>query len=168
MQVETHLRRQKLKSEDLAVVKEWRKNQKRGTGNDADFPEELLDPKNKKRKELLDRAGPVKVGGLHASRKRQAKDAKYGGGGEKRFKKDNDKNSAADMSGFSRRRNSAGTGPSSRKPGMKNGFPMSPERKGGRGGSGGGGRGGASGGFGARPKKTATRRPGKDARSQRR
>lgn len=166
MQVETHLRRQKLKNEDLAVVKEWRKNQKRGA-NDADFPEELLDPKNKKRKELLDRAGPVKVGALRASKKRQAKDAKYGGGGEKRFKKDNDKDSSADMSGFSRRRNAAGTGPSSRKPGMKNGFPMSPERKGGRGGPN-ARTGGPSGGFGARPKKTATRRPGKDARTQRR
>lgn len=147
----------------MAVVKEWRKNQKRGA-NDANFPEELLDPKNKKRKEMLDKAGPVKVGPLKPGRKRQAKDAKYGRGGEKRTKKDNDSRSSADMSSFSKRRNSAGTG----RPGAgtKNGFPMSPERKGGSGGRS-SRQGGPSGGFGTRPKKTSSHRPGKDARSRR-
>ena len=140
----------------MAVVKEWRKNQKRGAG-DENFPEELLDPKNKKRKELLERAGPVQVAGLKKSKKRAAKDAKYGGGGAKRFKKDNDASSSADMSSFSKRRNNAGVGKPQPKYG-NNGFPMSPKAR----------QGGPSGGFGSRAKKVATRRPGKDARAQRR
>lgn len=107
--METHLRRQKLKAEDMAVVKEWRKNQKRGSNN-TEFPEELLDPKNKKRKELLESSGPLQVKGLTKSKKRQAKDNKYGRGGAKRFKRDNDSESASDMSGFSKKRNQAGVG----------------------------------------------------------
>lgn len=138
----------------MAVVKEWRKNQKRGASEE--FPEELLDPKNKRRKELLEKAGPVKVG-LNKSKKRLAKDSKYGNGGAKRFKKDNDVDSASDMSGFSRRRNAAGPrGGRTDQKKTSNGFPMSPQKR------------GTGGGFGVRNKKVATRRPGKDARAQRR
>lgn len=41
------------------------------------------------------------------SRKRKAKDEKYGFGGFKRHKKDNSSESASDMSGFSRSKNKA-------------------------------------------------------------
>jgi rRNA-processing protein EBP2 len=149
VQVETHLRRQKLKAEDMAVVKEWRKNQKRGANSETEFPEELLDPKNKKRKELLEANGPVQVRGLTKSKKRAGKDAKYGRGGPKRFKRDNDSESAADMGGFSKRKNAAGTGPkaSSSRSGPSS-FPSRPEKK----------------GFGQRSPKSPARRPGKTAR----
>ena len=165
MQVETHLRRQKLKAEDMAVVKEWRKRQKRGSNDTNEFPEELLDPKNQKRRELLESAGPVQVKGLTKGKKRLAKDAKYGSGGAKRFKKANDAESAADMGGFSRKRNSMGP---------RGGTPQRTSFGGGSGGGGGGGGGSGGfqktaqrktgGGFGNRPKKMATRRPGKDSR----
>lgn len=132
----------------MAVVKEWRKRQKRGANDAGDFPEELLDPKNKKRRELLDAAGPIQVKGLTKSKKRLGKDAKYGAGGAKRFKKTNDAESAADMGGFSRRKNAAGPRGGVAQSG---GFSKTPQRK-------------TGGGFGNRPKKVASRRPGKNAR----
>ena len=149
------MRRQKLKAEDMAVVKEWRKRQKRGTSDSSEFPEELLDPKNKKRRDLLEAAGPVQVKGFTKGKKRLAKDAKYGSGGAKRFKKTNDAESAADMGGFSKRRNSQGAGVprSQAQRSSAGGFPSTPQRKN-----------GAGGGFGQRPKKVAQRRPGKAAR----
>jgi hypothetical protein len=135
----------------LAVVKEWRKKQKRGgSGADTEFPEELLDPKNPMRKALLAKS-PVAAPSLQKSKKRKAKDERYGNGGAKRFKKANDGASAADMSGFSRKGNALGTGPKKPTSGMRNGFPTNPQKS-------------SGGGFGQRPKKVATRRPGKDAR----
>lgn len=130
----------------MAVVKEWRKRQKRGGNADTEFPEALLDPKNAKRKEYLS-ANPVGPVGLKKGRKRQAKDAKYGSGGAKRFKKTNDVDSASDMSGFSRRKNAV----TQQRP---TGFPKSPQNR-----SGGGG-------FGQRPKKVISRRPGKANRQR--
>lgn len=82
----------------MAVVKEWRKQKKRGGHDmDEDFPEHLLDPKNAERKNLLAKSGPIKVE-LKKSKRREGKDLKYGNG-PKRSRK-NTAASSADMSDF--------------------------------------------------------------------
>lgn len=99
VQVETQLRREKAKAEDINVVKQWRKQQKNALNKDEEFPEELLDPKSAKRVAFTKPD--------NRNKKRKAKDEKYGYGGLKRHKKGNTSESSADLSGFSTARNKA-------------------------------------------------------------
>lgn len=105
------------------------------------------------------------------SKKRRVRDAKYGFGGQKKLKKQNDARSAADTSGFSASRNRA------LPPGVKGagGRAGGGARGGGAGGGGGGGGGGESGGrpksagkgFRGKPNAGANR-PGKAQRDKKR
>ena len=102
------------------------------------------------------------------SRRKDAKDAKYGFGGKKRRVKANDEDSAADVSGFRSRENkSMFQGMSDRAPGRGGGRGAFSGGRGGRGGGGrgmrggrGGSRGGGRGGRGGAGKN----RPGKAVR----
>lgn len=97
--------RAKQKRETLDKIKSLKKKKRGGMDNDDEFQialeEATRDDKhdNKRRK---------------PNGKRLAKDAKYGSGGMKRFKRTNDSKSSADVSDFSNHRKSGGGSKSSR------------------------------------------------------
>lgn len=96
--------KQQSKKVQLDAVKKWRQDRKQSGGGDAggageDFDVGILDEAENKvsKKRKADSPAP------HQSRKRQAKDQKFGFGGKKRGSKRNTAESAADMSdGFGR------------------------------------------------------------------
>jgi rRNA-processing protein EBP2 len=96
--VEVKQKREKQKKEDLDAIKQWRKTGRDGE-NDAElFPEALLDSSSTLRKEIRDRQVMQQGDRPRPNKKRQYKDKKFGHGGVKRTKKNNDTTSASDIS----------------------------------------------------------------------
>jgi rRNA-processing protein EBP2 len=99
--VQTKLKREQNKKEDLNAIKNWRKMQKNVDTRQEEFPEALLQEGSKVRRDIAEkvnnRSGP--------SKKRKAKDQKYGYGGVKRGKKGNTADSAMDTSQWSAKQN---------------------------------------------------------------
>lgn len=91
VQVATLQKRQLEKRETLDKIKSLKKKRKQSEIGDNDFDvgiEEATDDNNRRKPNY----------------KRAAKDAKYGSGGMKRFKRKNDADSSADVTGFSQRK----------------------------------------------------------------
>lgn len=91
MQVATLQSRQKEKRETLEKIKSLKKKRKHNEIGDSEFDVGIEEAATEKRSE--NRHKP--------NGKRLAKDAKYGKGGMKRFKRKNDAQSSSDITGFS-------------------------------------------------------------------
>mmetsp|Transcript_16993 Transcript_16993/g.40545 ORF Transcript_16993/g.40545 Transcript_16993/m.40545 type:complete len:289 (-) Transcript_16993:18-884(-) len=95
MQAERNKQKAQEKKRSMEEVTKWRKQrQKSGFQGDAEFD---LDSFNRKPKKAGER---ISDGFATKSKKRQFKDSKFGFGGRKRLKKQNDAFSAADMSSY--------------------------------------------------------------------
>ncbi|SCV01688.1 LAMI_0G13080g1_1 [Lachancea mirantina] len=90
VQVATLQKRQKEKRETLEKIKSLKSKRKHNEIGDSEFDVGVEDAASEKRP--------------RPNKKRQAKDAKYGRGGMKRFKNKNDSKSSADVTDFSHRR----------------------------------------------------------------
>lgn len=101
-QVEAERRKEKAqtKKKEVEKVTKWRQQRKRnGYAGDADLPE-AAGLGNKRSKTPMGAVRGTPKGAGNKSKKRQYKDAKFGFGGPKRRLKQNDANSAADVSGY--------------------------------------------------------------------
>lgn len=91
VQVATLQKRQLEKKETLDKIKSLKKKRKQSEINDGDFNVGIEEATEDNKRHKM-------------NHKRAAKDAKYGSGGMKRFKRKNDADSSADVTGFSQRK----------------------------------------------------------------
>mmetsp|Transcript_9209 Transcript_9209/g.21663 ORF Transcript_9209/g.21663 Transcript_9209/m.21663 type:complete len:175 (-) Transcript_9209:399-923(-) len=106
VQAEKLKERAQAKNKQISSLKEWRKQRANSNyeGDGGDFSPQDFDFSGKKKQEGKQPAGQRIFGGRNKSKKREARDKKFGFGGRKKIQKQNDAKSSADDSGWTQGR----------------------------------------------------------------